>query len=254
MRPRKLRWIIGPLLLLFLVVAAVATVSHFFDERKSQAVTMSQPAPETPGTSTEPSTNPPGSEGDNGGGSTAGRKSNQRDALNVAVNAQQTLTEAQLLDRDLIKQTVDTLVVQEMRDQLVEQLVRGGNLMATYGGYADHADALANSEYSVRTLKYRVDSFDTDAGTAQFTLYTTTHFVSRQVTANNQFAWKSTDDSSLNVVTMRWREGHWLYVQRSSPPAGQAPEFTKADVGLTPEQIEARYKPFLDKGGFKRYG
>ena len=253
---RKARWLVGVILIVSLLVGSIVMINSFYQENKKSGGSSSTPTQTSPQDPNSPATPTDPAAGESGGGDigSVSRKDNSKDAVNAAAQATQALSVAQLLPENLLEESVNTLVVPESRKMFIGLLKSAGPSTATVWGYTSVDDALANSEYVVRTSKYRVDNFDANAGNAVVSLYTMTHFVTRKATLDNQFKWKAWDSPRIIVVQMRWQKERWLYVRKSDPKKGQAPSFSNDDVGLTFAQVEGRYKPFLEKGGFKNYG
>lgn len=257
MNKRKLLWISG---CLFLVLVIVLSIANRAGQKNGDQGVVGQPQTEQPSGSfggvEDPSTapDPAGNEGDGSSHGPKSIKASSKDAVISAIEAVGGLSVAQLLPPELLRESVNNLAVPESRTVLIELLGPNGRNLATAWGYDSTQDALINSEYRVGTQKYRVDEFDASAGTATVSLYTVTHFVTRSVTSVNQLLWLATDSPRINVVKMRWVNDRWLFVERSDPKPGQAPDFTDKDVGLSFNQVVNRYKPFLEKGGYVNHG
>jgi hypothetical protein len=177
-------------------------------------------------------------------------KSNPQEALDAAVAATDKLTASLLLSKRERWQIVHQLVYPAYRKRRFRHLNKEahgvGNQVPLWldeeWQYDNRLQALVRSQLGVSTSYYHVDSFR--PGRATLALYIITH-------------WTSATGEELKVpavviVKMRWHKGNWLFVSQGDPSPSRVPPVHGGE-GLTFEELQNLYEPYLAPKGFVEY-
>jgi hypothetical protein len=166
----------------------------------------------------EPVTDP--SEPSTGDGKT-GKARSKKGAVDAAAKSMDILAAAQFLPPNLMLGEVKKVATPQKVSEFERSYAIDGERLASILGYEGIADALANSEYNIRTEQYRVDRYSSTR--AVVSLFTVTHWVEKELTRQNLVRYRRVDALRVDVVEMRWQNNKWLYVDTTEPLEGQPP-------------------------------
>ena len=245
----KRKLIIGGLIALavYLLIEIIGVAMDSGGKQSAPVINQATPQPSAtpaveprdPGSSQE-------SEGNDDRGNGESRGSPQA-IVSAAARAYESISVAQFLPRDLLRQSVRELTVPEMWELYENGYPVTGKLLARSWGWSKRTDLVPH--YSLTVEKYRIDKLTPTEATISF--YTTTQFVERRINDQGVVELARTYAPGLNVVRMRKVDDRWLYVDRIDPKAGDEPVFDKPGK-LSYAKAVRVYAPYVKKE-YKQY-